>query len=143
MNRRRTPSPGTSRLLVLCALLLGLFLMHGSPAAATEGCHTGAAAMPAMAPISAGLHADGMEQTPHVHAATGLADHEGSTEGLCVSAPVRGQVVVPAALLLALIPLTVTGLLWPAQIAGVFTGLRRGPPQAGRNLLHQVCIART
>lgn len=30
---------GIARLLTVCAVLFGLFLMHGSPASAAEGCH--------------------------------------------------------------------------------------------------------
>ncbi|MEU2686591.1 hypothetical protein ABZ654_22460 [Streptomyces hygroscopicus] len=32
---------GIARLVAVCAVLLGLFLMHGAPATAAEGCHGG------------------------------------------------------------------------------------------------------
>jgi len=44
---------GLARLLTACAVLVGLFLMHGAPATAAEGCH---GAMPA--PASAHTMAD-------------------------------------------------------------------------------------
>src|SRR5690606_18450570 len=37
---------GSARLVAACVLLLGLFLMHGAPATAAEGCH---GAMPSVA----------------------------------------------------------------------------------------------
>ena len=39
VDRGRTRRAGVSRLLVLCAVLFGLFAMHGAPASAAAGCH--------------------------------------------------------------------------------------------------------
>ncbi|MER6924743.1 hypothetical protein ABT314_38445, partial [Streptomyces spiralis] len=37
--RGRAVRRGIARLLAVCAVLFGLFLMHGAPATAAEGCH--------------------------------------------------------------------------------------------------------
>ncbi|MFI9039825.1 hypothetical protein [Streptomyces sp. NPDC053726] len=133
---------GIARLLALCAVLLGLFLMHGAPATAAQGCH-GAMSSPA-----------GMKEDPHAmqsptapvmaHPAqqqvSGSAAMQGTT---CVSTPARDTT-----------PLTAPGLLPVAAVlAALFlTGRtltpgrteRRGPPPpGGRSLLLQVSIART
>ncbi|MGV9625726.1 hypothetical protein ACWDTB_03960, partial [Streptomyces sp. NPDC003487] len=44
---------GIARLLAVCAVLFGLFLMHGAPATAAEGCH---GAMSTMAASMTGGH---------------------------------------------------------------------------------------
>jgi hypothetical protein len=138
MNRRHERSPGAARLLALCALLLGLFLMHGMPTAAAEGCHGDRAAMTALA-----AHADGMPHPAGAQAATDAAGPARSSGALCVSTPGRGNPVLPASALFAVIPAVAAARLWSGRIEGAFSGRRRGPPQAGRTLLHQVCIART
>ncbi|WP_331446511.1 hypothetical protein [Streptomyces xanthochromogenes] len=58
MDGGQTRRVGLSRLLVLCALLFGLFSMHGAPASAATGCHGDLApATPMGAPMSMG-HTD-------------------------------------------------------------------------------------
>ncbi|MGY6021897.1 hypothetical protein [Streptomyces spinosirectus] len=54
MDSVRTDRRGTSRLLAVCAVLFGLFLMHGTPATAAEGCHGAmtAAAHPPMTAVA-------------------------------------------------------------------------------------------
>jgi hypothetical protein len=134
-----------ARLLVLCAVLLGLFLMHGAPAGATGGCH-GMVEAPAstqhaheapMAPqTSVGVALPGAVQV-------GVADGTGSPGALCVSTPARDRIAVPAASLVAAVALagllawSITGRRWSRA-----RGSRRGPPD-GRGLLLQVCVART
>src|SRR5262249_23504392 len=39
MGGRRPRGPGIARLSALCAVLFGLFLMHGAPTTAADGCH--------------------------------------------------------------------------------------------------------
>ncbi|MDQ0991452.1 hypothetical protein [Streptomyces sp. V3I7] len=43
---------------VVCAVLFGLFLMHGTPSAAAEGCHTGMSLSVAPVPAGAAAHAE-------------------------------------------------------------------------------------
>ncbi|KOU42891.1 hypothetical protein [Streptomyces sp. WM6378] len=139
MDRGRTRGAGLSRLLVLCAVLFGLFAMHGAPANAAAGCH-GEMAEPApvtvpMKPMNTG-HADVRGQQ---HAAPVVSGMSGE---LCVSTPARERLPLAAAGLLAvlgLVVLVVSGL----RRTGLFAEARRGPPLSGRGLLLQVCVART
>ncbi|WAL73006.1 hypothetical protein OU787_16735 [Kitasatospora sp. YST-16] len=136
-----------ARWAVLCALLLGLFLMHGSPASAT-GCHPASASSSPPAPVSP-LPSP---SAPASHAATGHtrpgedrpsanpAMGHGSSVAACVSTQARDRVPVPApgAALPPhppLLPLTGPGP------AGVERG-GRAPPDGGRELLIRVCVAR-
>ncbi|MFG2820996.1 hypothetical protein ACGFX4_16410 [Kitasatospora sp. NPDC048365] len=136
-------SPATARLLVVCTLLLGLFLMHGAPLAA-GGCHDDmarAVAAPAMAsphlahPATAD---DAAGRGPR--AAPAAADTRGGSA--CLSTPAHGRVVLDPPPLLAVLSVALivgTGML--ATTAG--TARLRGPPGSGRRLLLQVCVART
>ncbi|MCX5384093.1 hypothetical protein [Streptomyces sp. NBC_00083] len=158
MNRRHTGRTGLSRLAVLCAVLFGLFSMHGAPASAAAGCH-GEAALPAPmavppdmghAPMSAPT--DGTDGTAVAGVSAvraGLPGHRvapvaaGATGELCVSTPARERLPLAATGLLALLGLVV---LVGRGLAGPRTALRaarRGPPLGGRGLLLQVCVART
>lgn len=139
MDRRRTRVPGTSRLLVLCAVLCGLFLMHGAPTSAAEGCHD-AMAMSAAAPASMttayGHFAVRDEQgSAHVGAAAPAPDGES-----CVFTHARDR-VLPLLMALGLVLLTLGALA--GHRTAVRGPARRGPPFAGRELLLQVCVART
>ncbi|MQY40709.1 hypothetical protein SRB17_87420 [Streptomyces sp. RB17] len=137
---------GVARLLAVCAVLFGLFLMHGAPATAAEGCH---GAMPAASPMSSGHDAAAllMAHAPTGHGpgpAVRAADVSGMPGVLCVSTPAHERTPLPAPGLLAvagaavLVPWTLTRLRAAAGESG-----RRGPPDGGRDLLLQVCIART
>ncbi|KUN56044.1 hypothetical protein AQJ46_49015 [Streptomyces canus] len=138
---------GIARLLAVCAVLFGLFLMHGAPATAAEGCH---GAMPTMAlsPITGGHDAALLATHAPAAPAPGLAVRAAGLSGmpgaLCVSTPAHERTPLPAPGLLdvagaaVLTPWMLTRL--PA--AANWTG-RRGPPDSGRDLLLQVCIART
>ncbi|MFI6686425.1 hypothetical protein [Streptomyces sp. NPDC050485] len=135
-----------ARLLTLCAVLLGLFLMHGSPASAAGGCHgasSATASMPyvhgstAMTPMAraASPHPSGGVQA---RAVDGSAMHDGT---LCVSTPARDRLPLPAPALA--VPAALTALVWAARPSSPARTGRRGPPTGGRGLLLQVCIART
>lgn len=122
-----------ARLVVLCSVLAGLFLMHGSPTAAA-GCHR---------PTTAAVHADHSPMAPAMagqggqHAAP--VGHPGET---CVSTQVRGgaPLVPPGPLPAAASPTAPTGC--PQQAPGTGDG-SRAPPHGGRAVLLKVCVART
>jgi hypothetical protein len=126
---------------VLLAVLLGLFLMHGGPAAADGGRHR---AMPDTAimeqtPASMAAH------TPDHSKATGAKAAAQADEAMrgapCLATTSRSEVSLP--------PLTAATLVLPAAALPPWTRQasgdthRRGPPAGGRDLLLQVCITRT
>ncbi|MEU2779270.1 hypothetical protein ABZ646_42130 [Streptomyces sp. NPDC007162] len=139
---------GIARLSALCAVLFGLFLMHGAPAAAAEGCH-GAMSTMAASPMTGGHNPAALLATPTPTAhGTGLAvrsaDASGMSGTLCVSTAAHERTHLPAPGPLGLAGASVFApwaLARPRAAAGE-TG-RRGPPDGGRDLLLQVCIART
>ncbi|MGW3415548.1 hypothetical protein [Streptomyces sp. NPDC000888] len=144
MDRRRTCGPGVPRLLALCAVLFGLFLMHGAPVNAVGGCHgEGVMPAPVSMPAHSGHTAAQGEQAgvPAVSLTTAMAAMSGE---LCVSTPARDRLPLPASGLLAglgLVGLAVWGLAGcPSAMWGP---ARRGPPSGGRGFLLQVCVART
>jgi hypothetical protein len=151
---------GFARLLMVCAVLAGLFLMHGSPAAAAEGCHgalptalPGTAAAPVSMPMSmpmgegitaATARADSSPATPPpgrapaVHAGASSMAHG----AMCVSTPARARFLLPVhALLVAVAVLAVAAL--GGRAAGRARTRRGQPPPGGRSLLLQVGVART
>jgi hypothetical protein len=155
---------GFARLLMVCAVLAGLFLMHGSPAAAAEGCHGALpAALPgAAAPMSmsmsismsmgegttaAAARADSSPATPQPGTALAApAVHAGAPSmahgAMCVSTPARARFLLPAhTLLVAVAVLAVTAL--GGRAAGRARARRGQPPPGGRSLLLQVGVART
>ncbi|MCU7820650.1 hypothetical protein [Kitasatospora sp. DSM 101779] len=140
-----TTRPATARLLVVWAVLVGLFLMHGAPVAA-GGCHDD---------MTRAVAAPGMAAPPHAHTAVGAADDdrvpsaapsEARAHGgaACLSTPAHGRITLAAPSLLAVLSLALLAstcaLRHPTGSAGL---RRRGPPAAGRPLLHQVCVSRT
>ncbi|MCX4791281.1 MULTISPECIES: hypothetical protein [unclassified Streptomyces] len=139
VDRSRTRTPGMSRLLVLCAVLCGLFLMHGAPASAAEGCHGGMAvvANPPM-PMAAGA---AHTAVPEEH---GISRADAAVTGMngesCVSTHARDRLLP---LLTALGPVILAGWVLGRLRPAVRGPARRGPPLAGRELLLQVCVART
>ncbi|MQS15512.1 hypothetical protein F7Q99_25385 [Streptomyces kaniharaensis] len=147
MSRRHQRRPGVARLLAVCVVLLGLFLMHGLPSAGAEGCHSGGMAVAAAMPDTAISDvSDGGNQAT-APADTQPAVHHGgdvrSAGALCLSTQGRDRITLPAAALVASIPVWGGAWLPPRRVTALFTGRRRGPPTGGRELLHQVCIART
>lgn len=136
----RTRSTAAMRPALLCAVLLGLFLMHGGPAAADGGCH-GAMTAPALVGHEPAMteHATADPAAPAHPAPQATAVTNGS---LCVSTPPRSVVLLPALALTAVLFAGTSPLPGPAR-AGLFASRRRGPPRSGRVLLLQVCITRT
>ncbi len=135
---------GVARLLAVCAVLFGLFLMHGAPATAAEGCH---GAMTAASPMTSGHNAalftahapPGHGPGPAVRA----ADVSGMPGTLCVSTPAHERAPLPAPGLLAAAGAAVLALWTLTRLrAAAGESGRRGPPDGGRHLLLQVCIAR-
>ncbi|MFJ9680702.1 hypothetical protein ACIRP2_22010 [Streptomyces sp. NPDC101194] len=139
MDRRRACTPGASRLLVLCAVLCGLFLMHGAPASAAEGCHG--------APVAASdMH---MSMTTGA-ARTAVPDEHGPAHAGAVTPGTSGESCVfthardrllPLLMALGLVALALS--MPGGRRTAVRGPARRGPPLAGRDLLLQVCVART
>ncbi|MER5382978.1 hypothetical protein ABT040_22300 [Streptomyces sp. NPDC002688] len=138
---------GVTRLLAVCAVLFGLFLMHGAPATAVGGCH---GAMPAMSSPMPGGHdsaAATMAHAPDAHQ-PGLSvrhvDASGMSGVLCVSTLASKRIPLPAPGLFAVAAIAALAVWMPAGLrAAVGRMGRRGPPSGGRDLLLQVCIART
>ncbi|MFJ9864222.1 hypothetical protein [Streptomyces sp. NPDC101165] len=141
MGDARTRRPGITRLLTLCAILLGLFLMHGSPAATVDGCHgrTGSAVVMHDGHESATASAEPAGTRPGIlRAADDMAAHG----KLCVATPAEQRIPLPVVPLTALFALAALAT-WAVHRAWRPGGTgRRGPP-GGRGLLLQVCIART
>ncbi|MGW1029854.1 hypothetical protein ACWD4J_40350 [Streptomyces sp. NPDC002577] len=137
---------GMARLLTVCAVLFGLFLMHGAPATAAEGCH-GAMTAVAASPMTGGHHAAVLTAAPAGHV-SGPAVRAAGPSGMpgmpCVSTPAHERTLLPAPDLLAVAS---TAVLAPWTLARLRAAAdetaRRGPPACGRDLLLQVCIART
>ncbi|MCZ4124042.1 hypothetical protein [Streptomyces sp. H39-S7] len=132
---------GIARLLALCAVLFGLFLMHGAPATAAEGCHG------ATAPT--GVHEDPhamrsatvpMMTHPSLQQASGSAAMDGTT---CVSTPARDTTPLTTPGLLAVVTVLASVLLARNHLAQAQPERCGPPPPGGRSLLLQVCIART
>ncbi|MCC5476919.1 hypothetical protein [Streptomyces barringtoniae] len=159
------------RACVLVAVLLGLFLMHGGPAAAAGGCHGAMpdtdTAVPHAAPARAAAHMDAMRPAPAMtaghpdpvrpataptavhpaaHPAAAAAEAAPRTDeamrgALCLATTPRSAMPSP--------PIAASALVFPAAVLlpwarhGSHGIRRRGPPAGGRQLLLQVCIART
>lgn len=127
------------RLLALCAVLLGLFLMHGDPAGAAGGCH---GAMSSAVPMDEG-HASARAPVPAPMSASmpaPTARHAGEQAGTtCVSTPARERTVLPPGALAA----GLAAVFPPGRRPALGRRKWRGPPPAGRGLLLRMCIART
>ncbi|MEU1503032.1 hypothetical protein [Streptomyces sp. NPDC005732] len=148
MGGGRVGNRGVARVLAVCAVLFGLFLMHGAPATAAGGCH---GSMPA----TSSSMADGHDVAPAAvrHAPPdayqrGLsprhADASGMSGELCVSTPAPKRIPLPAPGTLAVAAVAVSAFWMPAGLrAAISRTGRRGPPAGGRDLLLQACIART
>lgn len=135
---------GIARLLALCAVLFGLFLMHGAPATAAEGCH---GAMSATAPMPEGHDVTAVSSAlspamthPGAQHASGASQMDGA---MCVSTPARDRSPLPSSGLVAVVAVLVVSLLAGRPLILGRTGRRGPPPPGGRSLLIQVCIART
>ncbi|WP_338674299.1 hypothetical protein V1460_15470 [Streptomyces sp. SCSIO 30461] len=144
-SARTASSPAVARLLAVCVLLAGLFLMHGSPAAA-EGCHgdTAGGASPSGGAAALPHHDMSTSTIPVAGDSTGPAVRAGlpspAHHAVRVSTPEHGPLLLPALTVFALMG---TAAMW--VLTGRTTGLsaaRRRAPPGGRPLLLQVCIAR-
>jgi hypothetical protein len=137
---------GVARLLAVCGVLFGLFLMHGAPATAAEGCH---GAMTAVSPMTAGHDVAVMltNRAPTGHGsgpAVRAAGVSGMPGALCVSTPAHERAPLPAPGLLAVAGAAGLALWTLTRLRAAVGGTgRRGPPDGGRDLLLQVCVART
>ncbi|MGW8684952.1 hypothetical protein ACWGNN_28645 [Streptomyces sp. NPDC055817] len=142
-NGQRDRRQGVARLLALCAVLLGLLLMHGAPANAAEGCH-GAMSAPAALPAKHAGTAMASTSSSATHAAAQQASAMSAMGGtMCVSTPARDLTTLPVAGLMAVVAVLAVLPAVGRPVALGRTG-RRGPPTpGGRSLLLQVCIART
>ena len=135
--------PGLARLFAVLAVLVGLFLMHGAPTAAMGDCHD------SMALTLPGTHSMAVTaQTaagPSVQTQRQSETASGSQGSNCVTTPIRGHLTLPAAPVLAFAVLLATAVLFgTGRLGGARSARRRGPPPTGgRQLLLQVCIART
>jgi hypothetical protein len=128
---------------MVCAVLAGLFLMHGAPATAAEGCHGAMAATTAMADDAvAGMAPAGHQAVVHPGGVQAAAPSAGMHGDACVSTPPRDRNPLPVGGGL----LAVVAVLAVALLVGrppVVPRRRGPPPPGGRGLLLQVCIART
>ncbi|MFC9325856.1 hypothetical protein [Kitasatospora sp. NPDC057015] len=155
---RRTGGRAVAHLLLLCAVLAGLFLMHGAPTSA-GGCHDAvvAATLPHPMPGAArpGLRPeDGRHEQPrheaarHTAGAAELSSRAPGTPGphgrdtRCLATKSRDGVPLPA-------PAPVTSGAPRALPTALATGprplahCRRAPPGTGRRILLRICVART
>ncbi|MEV0414929.1 DUF6153 family protein [Streptomyces sp. NPDC050448] len=143
MNSAQSRRRGVARLMAVCAVLFGLFLMHGAPATAASGCHESVSA-PAPVHDDHGGHF-GAAMAPSVVAGSAHIDPQvmaGEHGALCVATPPRGGIPLPVVWLLAVVVLAAASVwaLLRRRLAAGGTG-RRGPPD-GRDLLLKVCVAR-
>ena len=145
MGGGRARRRGIARLSAVCAVLFGLFLMHGSPASAAEGCH---GSMPASAPMPGGHGASPMASahapaTHHPGPAVQAAGAAGMPGALCVATPAHERIPLSAPGLLAVAAVAVPAAWRPARLGALGGSGLRGPPAGGRDHLLQACIART
>lgn len=144
-----------ARVVAVCAVLAGLFLMHGL---ATQECHgragTSASSMThPMAAMPATVDGIGtsVETTAHtslnrssVHVTSTSGADAGAPGGLCVSTPPTSGVAVLLALLLAAGSVVLASAAPPAnQATPQRNHRRRAPPVAGSALLMNLCVSRT
>ncbi|MFG2476936.1 hypothetical protein [Streptomyces fagopyri] len=147
MGNGQAGRPGVARLPAVCAVLFGLFLMHGAPTTAAGGCH---GAMPAMSvPMSGGhdVAAATMAHAPDAHQ-PGLSARDAGASGmagvLCVSTQASKRIPLPTPALFVVAAVAASAAWMPAGLRTAVGGRgRRGPPSGGRDLLLQVCITRT
>lgn len=142
-NRSRAPrqEPRAARLLAVCALLCGLFLMHGAPASAADGCH---ASWPtAMTAMTTAMTAKPMRSSPSATpSATASADAYG---GHCVALQARERIALPwpDTGVVPVLARTAPAVVLAAGSGGGGAQRWRGPPSGGRELLLRVSVART
>ncbi len=150
VNSRADTELRVSRWLAVCALVLGLFAMHGLPAAAGTGCHDDpTVTMTDPAPVAQPMAPVAAPMTPQQQRAGAMASSPSSphsTGGSCVSTPPRIPSGLPGPSLLGVAGLLAALLVTAGAQAGIpwwRARRRRGPPVAGIVLLTQVCVSRT
>ncbi|MEU1312762.1 hypothetical protein ABZ419_28260 [Streptomyces cinnamoneus] len=147
MNSTQSRRRGVARLMAVCALLFGLFLMHGAPATAAGGCHESVSAPVSLhdehadhgGQVAAAMTAAAVAGSAHVAPQMVIGEHGSS----CVATPERDRILLPTVWLLVAV---LAGLsAWAMARRRVAAGSvgRRGPPGGGRALLLRVCVART
>lgn len=128
---RGTASAGAmARLLTVCAVLIGLFLMHGLPA---QACPAGTA----MSAVTTG-HAE--------HPVLGLGAHgDQAAHGTpCVFTPApRGIDAMLTLLLLLASAVVLVSPPRPALVGDRHPRRHRAPPRTGEQLLTRLCVSRT
>lgn len=154
MGSGRERGAGTARLIAVCVALLGLFLMHGAPASAAGGCHDGMTASMAAAPGEHAGHAGSGSVMASAAAAVvhhpktpapgeqAVAEDAGAHGTSCVSTAPRDQLPLPAGVLVLAIAVTVLAA-WSLHSAWTLGRTGRHGPPGGRQLLLNMCIART
>ncbi|MGB6162328.1 MAG: hypothetical protein WCF33_24670 [Pseudonocardiaceae bacterium] len=146
----------TARLLAVCAVLAGLFAMHGLPA---QGCSGGVeASAPSMAhpsmahPVTVVTAADGLDMAagmavsvsrPLAYAVVEAGADVGEAGVLCVSTPPPPGWAGLLTLLLGTSGIGLASVLGLADRATRPRGQRRrAPPLAGSALLMNLCVSR-
>lgn len=133
-----------ARLLTVCAVLIGLLLMHGLPAqACADG--TGGMAATAMTGMPASGHSDGtILAAGSVHGKmVGSPAAAGEHGTVCVFTPAPRGIDALLALLLAAIVALVSSPRWP-NLGGSHSPIsHRAPPPTGADLLTALCVSRT
>lgn len=146
VNTIATPARALARVVAVCAVLAGLFLMHGL---ATQECHGGTeASMSSMSavtgdmvtPVAAMVHQPLNRSAIH-SGATGGATAVASS-GLCVSTPPTSALAGLLALLLALGGLVLASAVPRPNRATRLENHGRPPPLAGSALLTNLCVCR-
>jgi hypothetical protein len=142
---RGTVSAGAIvRLLTVCALVTGLFLMHGLPAqACAGGSGMATTAMTGMATSGPGGQAIILSGAP-VH-----GDHAAARPAVpghgtpCVFTPAPRGLDALLALLLLAATAALAASARPARGTRSAPRSRRAPPRAGPELLATLCVSRT
>lgn len=149
MTTIATSTRALARVVAVCAVLAGLFLMHGL---ATQECHGGAGAsvssMPTM-PAATGGMVTPVEAMVYA-SLSGSAVHSTSTDGadagqrggLCVSTPPTSGLAGLLALLLAVGGLVLANALPRPSRATRSENHGRASPLAGSALLMNLCVCR-
>lgn len=150
MNGVRSRGRALARLMAVCTVLFGLFLMHGAPATAANGCHDAVPMSTSMSGEHAAAHGGGASAAAMAPMAEKRSTHAGSPivfgehGAQCVATPVRDRLSLPSPWLLA-VTAVVSLCAWAPAGRRVAAGgaVRRGPPGGGRTVLLRVGVART
>ncbi|MER5638390.1 hypothetical protein ABT095_15695 [Kitasatospora sp. NPDC002227] len=135
-----------TRLYVLCAVLAGLFLMHGSPASAASGCHRTAAAAPTEEPTADHAAAPAHhamadpDPGPGPTAAPAEPGH-GHPGEVCLATPAQhGQPLAQPGTAPYAVEAAARAVDGPARSAADGP---RAPPSGGRDVTVRNCVSRT